>query len=283
MEYQKDNNEKDVQTALQNSVPNAVERSLQNIALFRDKSLKVASALHLVTELFSESEPIRQALREQAIALVMLAADRRITESSEAVDGAHFVLDTTMSLITVLNTSKLLSDMNARILVDELSSVRTVLENIAIPSVKLSELVLHELFSTAAIAPTSTIVTPEVSEEKKNEYESITHVSETAPETLATQSHYQRPTSTSLLKTSMTSATRTSVVPTKPAVVGTKDDRRGAILAAIQKEGSSIKDIARAVKGCSEKTIQRELNALITQGAIVREGEKRWSVYKKTH
>jgi hypothetical protein len=44
--------------------------------------------------------------------------------------------------------------------------------------------------------------------------------------------------------------------------------------------GVSIKDIAKVVQGYSEKTIQRELNTLIEQGVIKREGERRWSVYR---
>lgn len=42
---------------------------------------------------------------------------------------------------------------------------------------------------------------------------------------------------------------------------------------------SSIKDIARVVKNCSEKTIQRELAILIQQGLVKKLGERRWSVY----
>jgi DeoR/GlpR family transcriptional regulator of sugar metabolism len=41
----------------------------------------------------------------------------------------------------------------------------------------------------------------------------------------------------------------------------------------------SIKDIATRIKGCSEKTIQRELNALLYDNIIERIGEKRWSRY----
>lgn len=59
-----------------------------------------------------------------------------------------------------------------------------------------------------------------------------------------------------------------------------KDKRREAVLEALSKKPeSSIKDIARQVRGCSEKTIQRELNALITEGVIKKKGERRWSVY----
>lgn len=59
-----------------------------------------------------------------------------------------------------------------------------------------------------------------------------------------------------------------------------QNDRMSLILELVRKKKSvSIKDIAREIKGCSEKTIQRELNVLIEQGLVRREGERRWSVY----
>lgn len=52
------------------------------------------------------------------------------------------------------------------------------------------------------------------------------------------------------------------------------------VIEALQKKGdASIKDIARLVRGCSEKTIQRELNVLIDDGRVLKEGERRWSRY----
>lgn len=41
----------------------------------------------------------------------------------------------------------------------------------------------------------------------------------------------------------------------------------------------TIKDISNKVLGCSEKTIQRELNSMLEDGVIERIGEKRWSKY----
>jgi hypothetical protein len=56
--------------------------------------------------------------------------------------------------------------------------------------------------------------------------------------------------------------------------------RAPLILGFVRKHtGSSIKDISRAVKGCSEKTIQRDLAMLIAQGLIEKRGERRWSIY----
>lgn len=57
-------------------------------------------------------------------------------------------------------------------------------------------------------------------------------------------------------------------------------ERVSLILQFIQKaKRASIKEIAAVVKGCSEKTIQRELGALIERGLVRKVGERRWSVY----
>ena len=61
-----------------------------------------------------------------------------------------------------------------------------------------------------------------------------------------------------------------------------KADRRGAIIKLLKEKGdagASIKDIAAAVPGCSEKTIQRELLFLAGEGVLVKSGERRWSRY----
>lgn len=57
-------------------------------------------------------------------------------------------------------------------------------------------------------------------------------------------------------------------------------DRRDAVLSVIRNKGTaSIKDISTLIRGVSEKTIQRELSALINAGMVVKEGERRWSTY----
>lgn len=56
--------------------------------------------------------------------------------------------------------------------------------------------------------------------------------------------------------------------------------RAGLILEFVRKHKNvSIKDIAKVIKGFSEKTIQRELGSLIQQGLVEKRGERRWSIY----
>jgi hypothetical protein len=67
----------------------------------------------------------------------------------------------------------------------------------------------------------------------------------------------------------------------KGGVGATQGERRGVILHfVLQNKGVSIKEICAVVPDCSEKTVQRELGALIAEGLIKREGERRWSIYK---
>ncbi len=59
-----------------------------------------------------------------------------------------------------------------------------------------------------------------------------------------------------------------------------KNSRQHEILDLLKKQSHlTIKDFARVISDCSEKTIQRELIDLVEKGVVVREGERRWSRY----
>ncbi len=63
-------------------------------------------------------------------------------------------------------------------------------------------------------------------------------------------------------------------------IIKDKDSRQEIILAML-KGGMklTIKDFAKNIKNCSEKTIQRELITLLSKGVLKKEGERRWSKY----
>ncbi len=63
-------------------------------------------------------------------------------------------------------------------------------------------------------------------------------------------------------------------------ILADRQDRTAKILSLIKdKKEVSIKDISLAFTDCSEKTIQRELNTLVSKGQIKKIGSKRWSRY----
>jgi hypothetical protein len=60
------------------------------------------------------------------------------------------------------------------------------------------------------------------------------------------------------------------------------DERRGALLAVIDSRGAvTIRDLVSVVPGISEKTIQRELQAMIVDGLLKKEGDRRWTTYSR--
>ncbi|OHA89813.1 MAG: hypothetical protein A3C70_00975 [Candidatus Zambryskibacteria bacterium RIFCSPHIGHO2_02_FULL_43_14] len=64
------------------------------------------------------------------------------------------------------------------------------------------------------------------------------------------------------------------------AVSVKKNSRQSIIIAILKrKKEVMIKDISPLISGCSEKTIQRELSAMVRAGILRKVGEKRWSRY----
>jgi len=66
----------------------------------------------------------------------------------------------------------------------------------------------------------------------------------------------------------------------EPTSTPSSSDRRERIKTILEAKGeATIKDISEIVTDCSEKTIQRELNAMISENVVKRQGERRWSKY----
>ncbi len=66
----------------------------------------------------------------------------------------------------------------------------------------------------------------------------------------------------------------------RPRLDDSRDDRRKIILALLrQKPAVTVGDIAKSISGVSEKTIQRELLAMVGEHILIKQGERRWSTY----
>lgn len=57
--------------------------------------------------------------------------------------------------------------------------------------------------------------------------------------------------------------------------------RKEAIVSVLKSRGPSyIKDISSVIRNVSEKTIQRELQVLISEGTVSKTGDRRWTTYR---
>lgn len=280
--------------------------------LIAKKSEKLVSALYLVTDLMSDNEHIKHGLRKNAVAL--LSSMNSLAQLD--VKDRIFELKVSLRMVTEINsllhvatTTGIVSQMNGALLMDGFRSLQLVLEK---KQPIFSKEMLHieneeELtndtnFSSAVTSTSYDALTPlsiarihESTYELRRNQESLRQAQLLAKiagkgqksealikDKIDSQHEDVRDKN---IKDSSTHAVLMEHVARRPNTLASsfqmkKLSRREQILALFVKGVDvSIKDIASRIKGCSEKTIQRELNALLYDNIIERIGEKRWSRY----
>ncbi len=81
-------------------------------------------------------------------------------------------------------------------------------------------------------------------------------------------------------KTIESKTTEKSILKEFGAISVKKNSRQSSIIAILKrKKEIMIKDVLPLISGCSEKTIQRELSAMVRSSVLRKVGEKRWSRY----
>ena len=221
----------------------------KHLAFVYSKSEKIATAIYLVTNLLSDKEPMKWSLRHHSISL--LGEILPLESSGVSRERYNRVLSSISSLETLLSithSSDLVSDMNSRLLKREISGLRGVLD-------ENRDLYLSSDFFSVPISPRSLEGEEGNVGGAKNAAELSPHSSVDKNKPLA---HKNR----------KGTETQMSV-------------RKNDVLKFLRKKGVvSIKEIAGVIKGCSEKTINRDLHALLDAGLVKREGTRRWTKYR---
>lgn len=194
----------------------------------KTKGQKIVAALYLVTGHLSDTDPLKVAIRTEALALVR-----------SDVSALPHVRDRVDMLLGGAVMAGLVSEKNASIILLEVRHFVT--------SVLDGQSDVRSLFAAPA-------TTPAMSDSTAKKLSSFS-------------------TSVASLQSSLsdTKISKTNEI---------KTDRKQAILSFINdRKSAGIKDIAAIFPELSEKTIQRELGALVSEGKMTKRGSKRWSVY----
>ncbi len=220
------------------------------------KTEKLATALYMVTNLFGESEPMKWTLRKKVgDMLSFMIAYKDISDYADFSNSIQTRVLEIVSLLEVCMRSGLVSSMNFSVLKKEFSNLLAVLADAAkVPRSASGYTVLpHALFDVPNIPMQSPVSTPSLHPDpdtSSTRFHTISHIKDT---------------------------------PSIPAAVTgefKKTNRQNIIINMLKKKKDlTIKDIAQVIRDCSEKTIQRELIDLISNGIIVKTGERRWSRY----
>ncbi|MEI8337797.1 MAG: hypothetical protein WCF92_01465 [bacterium] len=226
-----------------------------NLYIFK-KTNKLSIASYLLTEHIKDIEPLKWSIRKTAVQMVegvMSFKGLNKTEVSALLLSLRSYFETAVSV-------KLISQNNSEILISEIGKLAQEISSF--DSSKGMEKELTQSFFSVekpALIPV---------EELLLNLKKDTSVFNKNPE-LIDKGH-------------QVYKGQSQVSKTKPFKNEEEDkrQRRNKILAIIkQKKEVTIKDISSSIKDCSEKTIQRELNSLLSDKVIKKTGERRWSKY----
>lgn len=271
MNYQKDIKNNDINSYGHDS--SSSDKILINKDIYSysyKKTEKLVTALYMVTDCMDKDDAMKSKIR--SLGIDTLSYMHKLGSSSEGpVDNKHLItislsnIDEILSLINISNTIGYISDMNTSILIKELNLLSEDLKvnqkNHNHFTFTIDENIFNLPRPTESVLPSKTLG---IIKDKRTEYN-------------MSFTNHKVPTRMSLTK-------GLNTLSANPA---NKEDRTAKILSIIKdkkslignEEGVSIRDISAAFTDCSEKTIQRELNALVLKGSIKKTGAKRWSRY----
>jgi hypothetical protein len=247
------------------------------------KTEKLTTALYMVTSFLSDNEPLKWKLRKRGIDLlsdITTVRNNSVSEVENIFAEYVFSVEDIVSLLEVSVASKLISEMNFSILKKEYISLKVLIESeeyaekrsgkfVFPPNFFLEDDALDQYINKPKLTTTDTA--QEINKghyghkrqvKSLNIYDGVHEV---------TQGQKSSPN------------TKYSVKDKERVVKNIKEgkiNRRNAILRLFKKNKElTIKDISFKVSGCSEKTIQRELLALVAERVLNKKGERRWSKY----
>ncbi len=239
-----------------NSLEKINKRYSNNLYLtfFTKKVEKIVSALYLITDHLDKTEPLKWDIRDKGTSLlteVLKLNNLLISNKLKSFSSINFKFLEIMSFLELAVSIKLISEENFEIFKREFNLLLSLIENnsVAINS-QLSPYIGGEYFKVKdkSLRPKEI---KDVLESIKDTNEVKGHIKDTEQKLLNRISNDEK-----------------------------KVARRDNIVKILSKgQKLTIKDISKVITNCSEKTIQRELQKMMKNGLLMKEGERRWSRY----
>lgn len=228
------------------------------------KVTKISQAAYLISDLLNKEEPLRLSLR--LVAHDLINSFKNYTHGLIPNEVTKCLLLLKAHLI-LGHGVKLISDMNASILSKEVDKIALEINELGKQEDIFTTHIGSQFFDVekpAAPVRREVILSQDFGINYKGHEKDRTDVFNKYP--LKTNTFYRTPDQFSGAK--------------KEKVEEEKENRREQILSIIKENKDvSIKDISKAIRDCSEKTIQRELINLLALRLIKKTGERRWSRY----
>lgn len=264
-----------------------------NFLLFVYKKIeRVVSALYLISGLFSDNEPLKWQFREVGVGIIsqFLSLTTRPDSRTEVVLGINTSLLKLLSFLDISARAGFVSEMNFSILSKELEDLLETLTRKELPKGGRETSIDREFFALP-----QGLFFPDSHENNNHADVGVVGNALQIPETnlytwadvgrlediYKRQSKGQEKDMRSGVVLSGTKQKnqffdKGQNLSTSSAASG----RKVAILNLLKdKNNLTIRDFSLVIKGCSEKTIQRELLRFVRDGVLKKSGERRWSRY----
>ena len=237
------------------------------------KTEKIVTALYMVTDCMDYDDAIKHKLRQNGVELLSdiykLSIPYPVDKHLQVSVSTARIYEL-LSLIEIGNTIGFVSDMNTNILKREFLALVKEIE-VYQPKDKHDSFTINE----------SMLEVPRTSFPETNFSHGVSQ--SVFNDSLFGKGHLKDKRTSELFKPSSVSFR----IPTVRKEAN-KEDRASKIMSLIKDKkgvrgnetGVSIKDISSGFTDCSEKTIQRDLNSLVSKGQLKKIGAKRWSRYQ---
>jgi len=269
-------------------------KDIKNVAIFQNdsdfylvhkKAEKIAVATYMISNFFTAEEPMKWSLRKVSTELIkdiISLSSASLSVKDSLIRSLVSKIVELISLYEIAHRAGFISSMNFSVIKEELEKILELLNKRE-----------DNLVGTKSISfDTAFFEVPKADIELKNESVNLSKISKTqvwnptphTPNISHTNTpHFTAPVAPTSSHTEVRkpmSFIKDSSPVGAQAQKDIKDKRQQTILALIKKHRTlTIKGFTGVIKSCSEKTIQRELLALVASGVLKKEGERRWSTY----
>lgn len=285
------NDQKDIQknkqTSSQNRHVDGYVRDDKNLdskdvySFILKKTEKLVAALYMVTDCMDTDDAIK--MRMRLIGVDVLSAAHKISVLSPVEKHTHITsvklqVSEIISLVSIASTIGFISEMNSRILIKEFGLLVVELGS---HQGQIGGLQLGH--GQAESRKISDFILSDDMFKIEDDHTSNSNIYKSGSGPIKPKKTMMSFSSNQGLGSLPSKSTSQNYYKGQMEFIPQKEDRAQKIKDIIKDtknmDGVSIKDISVAFSNCSEKTIQRELNNLVSIGQIKKIGEKRWSRY----
>ncbi len=220
-----------------------------------NKSYRLAAAVFMVSNIMDQNGELETKIKKLSLELVSMSVmlkDINFYDTKKLITNIEKISLELMSMLDIAHISGLISKMNSRILKEEFQTFILELNKFSEKFENNKNVSVKGIFEESFVSNNNDNL-EKILPVDKNKFNK-NYLNENKNKLLSDNNKSNR--------------------------YKRKDLRKNMILDFIKGHNdASIKDIAPNITGCSEKTVQRELIALINSGKIKKVGERRWSKY----